>query len=91
MKRKSARQDIDRLCEIRRSFGRTLAKERQGLLESIAKTTRKSAAEIKRLHDCLCFVRAFPDNGEIHQIASSWLQDFDSVVSNLSKGERAML
>ncbi|MGI9272238.1 MAG: hypothetical protein ACR2QT_10715, partial [Woeseiaceae bacterium] len=42
-------------------------------------------------HDCLCFVRAFPDNGEIHQIASSWLQDFDSVVSNLSKGERAML
>ena len=36
-------------------------------------------------------MRAFPDNREIHQSASLWLQDFDAVVSKLSKRQRAML
>ena len=91
VKRNSVGKEIDRLCEIRRSFGRTFAKERQGLLESIAKSTIKTAPDIKRLHDCLCFARAFPDNQEIHQIVSLWLQDFESVVSRLGKRERTIL
>jgi hypothetical protein len=91
VKRKSVGKNIERLREIRRSFGRTFAKERQGLLESIANSTIKTASDTKRLHDCLCFARAFPDNREIHEIACSWLQDFESVVSRLSKRERTML
>jgi len=88
---KSAGTEIDRLCEIRRSFGRTFAEERQGLLESIAGSTIKKASDVKRLHACLSFARAFPDNRETHQIATSWLQDFESVVTRLSTRERTML
>lgn len=82
---------IDRLCEIRRTFGRNFAKERQCLLESVAGSSIKTATDIRRLHDCLCFMRAFPDNRKIFQNASALLQDFDSVISKLSKRQRAML
>ena len=88
---KSVEKDIDRLCAIRRSFGRDFAKQKQGLLESIAKSTIKLASDAQRLHDCLSFMRAFPDNRDIHQFASSWLQDFASVVGRLSKRERTKL
>ncbi len=91
MKRKTVRKEIDRLGEIRRSFSRVFAKERLSLLESIAGSTIKTAAEIQRLHDCLCFIRAFPDNREIHQRACALLQDFDSVVGKLSKSQRMKL
>lgn len=91
VKTKSVGKDIDRLCAIRRSFGQGFAGQKQGLLEAIARTTIKSASDAQRLHDCLSFIRAFPDSREIHQIASSWLQDFASVVSRLSKRERIKL
>jgi hypothetical protein len=84
-------KELDRLCNIRRCFGRNFAEERQGLLESIAASTVKTATDIKRLHDCLCFIRAFPDNRKLHDRASSALQNFDAVVSQLSKRQRAIL
>ncbi|RLA32513.1 MAG: hypothetical protein DRR15_11670, partial [Gammaproteobacteria bacterium] len=91
MKKRSVRREINRLSAIRRSFSRVFAKERQDLLESIAGSTIKTAADIQRLHDCLCFIRAFPDNKELHHRASSMLQDFDSIVGKLSKRQRTIL
>jgi len=91
VKKRSVRREINRLSAIRRSFSRVFAKERQDLLESIAGSTIKTAADIQRLHDCLCFIRAFPDNKELHQRASSMLQDFDSKVAKLSKSQRIIL
>jgi hypothetical protein len=91
VKKRSVRREINRLCAIRRSFSRAFAKERQDLLESITGSTIRTAADIQRLHDCLCFIRAFPDNKELHQRASSMLQDFDSKVGKLSKSQRTIL
>ena len=91
MKKSTVGKELDRLCEIRRCFGRTFAEERQSLLESIAALTIKSATDSKKFHDCLCFIRAFPDNGKLHGRASSALQNFGSVVSKLSKRQRAIL
>ena len=91
MNRKTVGKEIDRLCAIRRSFGRVSAMQKQGLLDLIAGSTIKAAADVKRLHDCLCFIRAFPDSQDLHARASTLLADFDAVVGELGKRQRAIL
>lgn len=91
MTRKSARQTIKRLFEIRNRYGIHCAAEKQGLLSALAEMTVGSAADVKRLHLTLCFIRAFPDSEEVYEQVSALLDSFDDFVVELSDSQQDSL
>lgn len=92
MKRqKSARKSIKRLYEIRNCFSQNFGAEKHGLIESIRKLAIGSAADAKKLHKALCFIRAFPDTVEIHRLASDFLENFDDLVTGLTSAQQTRL
>jgi len=87
----SGRRAIGRLYAIRRYFGANLATEKLALLRSIAESSLLAAADVRRLHNCLCFMRAFPDNADIRAMVLSLLNNFEDIVAKLSEGQNARL
>ena len=92
MKRKeSARESINRLYQIRNCFGGSFGIEKYELLESIRNLAVRSAADARRLHKALCFIRAFPDTTELHRCASDFLSSFEELVEELASTQRYRL
>jgi len=91
MNRKSARQTIRRLYEIRNRYGASFASEKLELLKSIADSDVRAAADVKRLHLTLCFMRAFPDSGECLEKTSKVLEGFRSIIDALSESQQEAL
>ncbi len=50
-----------------------------------------TARDLKRLHDTLCFIRAFPDSPSHHSTATRMLGAFDDIVHNLPERPRLAL
>jgi hypothetical protein len=91
MGRSSARQSILRLFEIRNRFGQASADEKGELLDTIAGSAVRTAADARRLHLVLCFLRAFPDTVAVYRRATALLARFPRIVDDLSERERARL
>lgn len=88
MRRISARSTLKRLYDLRNQFGRKHVVEKQALIESLPGLVVRTSADLKKLHKTLCFVRAFPDNREIHNLAADALTNFQLRVSVLSDSQR---
>lgn len=58
-----AHRDLRALEAIRSRYGDGSAAAKLELLRRLAGTTLKTAAEVQRLHEALCFLRAHPDDG----------------------------
>jgi len=54
--------DLDRLEELKSTFGPEAARERRLLVARLDRATLRSAKEVERLHEALCFARAYPDD-----------------------------
>ena len=91
MTRKSARQTIKRLYEIRNRYGIHAVAEKQGLLGALPEMSVGSAADLKRLHLTLCFIRAFPDSEEVYEQATALLDSFGEFAGELSENQQYAL
>lgn len=53
------------LQRLRNRFGAEAADAKRALLERLARTRLRSAREVERLHELLCFMRAYPDDARV--------------------------
>jgi hypothetical protein len=91
MRRPSARMTLNRLYDIRNRFGRQYVAEKQTLLEAMPSLAVRTAADIRKLHSALCFIRAFPDSLNIHSLASGALDSLASRIAGLAGEQQIYL
>jgi len=91
MTTKSARQAIKRLYELRNRYGGTAADAKSALLGAIPALPVRAATDVRRLHQALCFIRAFPDSPQVHAAASALLDNFAGFVDVLGEAQRDRL
>ena len=64
------------LEKLRNVFHKTSGREKRIHMGRLARTRLRSAAEVERLHEILCFVRAYPDDAHTLAAASRMLRAF---------------
>jgi len=64
------------LERLRLEFGADAATARLALLKQLARSRLRSAPAVLRLHEALCFIRAYPDNAAVQAQAVSMLAGF---------------
>ena len=69
--------DLSTLEKIRSEFGAGLAERKLALLERLAKARLQSARAVHRLHEVLCFLRAYPDDARVLERVEAMLEAFD--------------
>ncbi len=83
--------ELYELYTLRNQYGTRYSREKLALLEKIQANTPTNARDVKRLHDTLCFIRAFPDSPSHHSIAAGMLGAFDEIVHSLPQSSRLAL
>ncbi|PIP85094.1 MAG: hypothetical protein CO113_11905 [Elusimicrobia bacterium CG_4_9_14_3_um_filter_62_55] len=74
---KSPLSALTRLERLRLQFGESPAREKIAALTRLSRSRLKTAAQVKRLHEILCFMRAYPDSREVLDAAAAMLASFD--------------
>ena len=72
----SLRTKLKRLESLRETFGATAASEKLDLLAELEHKSLGRAAEVGRLHEALCFSRAWPDNPKLLATVNRMLKHF---------------
>ena len=72
----SLRTKLERLESLREEFGATAASEKLDLLAELEHRSLGRAAEVGRLHEALCFSRAWPDNPKLLATVNRMLKHF---------------
>lgn len=68
---------LKRLEKIKAEYGAEGARRKTDLLRQLARRRMTSAAQVERLHEVLCFLRAYPDDRQILRQVESMLETFD--------------
>ncbi len=68
---------LDRLEAIRQEFGAPVARERRALLRRLERARLSTADEVLRLHEVLCWTRAYADSPAVRALATRLLERFD--------------
>ena len=67
-----------RQCEkLSRTFGPTTGGHKLPLLHALQRATLPTAVAVQRLHELLCFMRAYPDDEQILDTVEAMLEGFD--------------
>jgi hypothetical protein len=72
----SLRTKLERLEMLREKFGATAASEKLALLSELEHKSLGRAADVGRLHEALCFSRAWPDNPKLLATVNRMLKHF---------------
>jgi hypothetical protein len=72
----SPRTVLKRIETIRAHYGPEAAAEKLGLLRTLARARLATAGELRRLHEVLLFLRAFPDDEAVLEASESLLAGF---------------
>ena len=72
----SLRTQLERLEALREKFGAPAASEKLDLLTVLEHKSLGRAAEVGRLHETLCFSRAWPDNPKLLATVNRMLKNF---------------
>ena len=72
----SSRALLQRLSAASREYGGDAAARKRALLEALAGRRLRTAAEVRELHDQLCFLRAYPDDGQLLALVEALLAPF---------------
>ena len=64
------------LERLRLDYGTGAAQKRLALLRDLARTRLATASQVRRLHEALCFIRAYPDDAAVLSQATSMLERF---------------
>lgn len=67
---------LDELERLRHEFGGVVATRKCELLDALRRLELRTAKQVLRLHDALCFMRAYPDGPEVLQRVERMLVDF---------------
>ena len=87
----TSRSQVKRLASIRRRYDSTSAEEKLGLVRRLQSTYISSVNDLRKHHETLCFIRAFPDSEELFHAANESLLAFDERVGRLNKAARTAL
>jgi hypothetical protein len=68
--------DLGRLEQLKASYGRDVAARKMELLQLLAGSRLKRAGEVARLHEVLCFLRAYPDSRRVLDQVERMLEGF---------------
>ncbi len=74
----SLRSLLERLEALRENFGAPAAREKLELLSELEHRSLGSAADVERLHEALCFSRAWPDNPKLLTQVNRMLKNFSA-------------
>jgi len=85
----SLRARLERLESLRESFGAPPAREKLELLAELEHKSLGRAADVERLHEALCFSRAWPDNPKLLTTVNRMLKNF-SARADLNRFARAL-
>jgi hypothetical protein len=72
----SLRAQLERLESLRETFGAPAAREKLQLLATLEHKSLGSAADVERLHEALCFMRAWPDTPKLLTTVNRMLKNF---------------
>ena len=70
-------RDLLTLERLRLQFGPQAAGHKQTVLRRLGAADMPSAAALARLHELLCFLRAYPDNAALLRVTCALLQGFE--------------
>ncbi len=76
-RRRTPRQWLSELAALKTDFGPEASVRKRALLAEAARTTLSSADDVLRLHEILCFWRAYPDDRELLVLVEGLLADFE--------------
>jgi len=82
---------VDALAACAPRFGAEARREKARLLARLATARIASARTLQRLHETLCFVRAYPDDSAVQDAAEAALRDVPCRVRRLAPRVRARL
>ena len=82
---------VDRLTAIVGRFAAEDGNEKLGLLDQLADSPIRSPATLAKLHEALCFLRAYPDGPEVQERVERALMAFPARVARLRPPSRARL
>ena len=74
----SSRKQLERLEALRETFGAPAAREKLQLLADLEHKSLGRAADVERLHEDLCFSRAWPDNPKLLTTVNRMLRNFSA-------------
>jgi hypothetical protein len=74
----SLRARLERLESLRETFGAPAAREKLQLLAELEHKSLGRAADVERLHETLCFSRAWPDNPKLLTTVNRMLKNFSA-------------
>jgi len=63
-------------ARIARRYGDGLAARKRELMTALAGTRLRSATEVRKLHEALCFLAAYPDDAQVRRAARRMLDAF---------------
>jgi hypothetical protein len=69
-------RDLAALERLKLRYGADTAARRLQLLRRLDRTRLKSAAAVQRLHELLCFLRAYPDDAAVNAQVERMLARF---------------
>ena len=78
---------VEDLSRVLRSFGPDAASAKRHLIEQLASCQRLPARSLARLHDCLCFLQAYPDDARVLKAAQSLVPRLREWIALLPEGE----
>ena len=90
-RRRQARALVEALASCATRFGAAARREKLDRLAELATIPIGQPATLQRLHEILCFVRAYPDDPAAEQAAEQALSGFTQRVRRLSARARARL
>jgi hypothetical protein len=74
----SARKQLEQLELLREAFGVRVVNEKLKLLASLEHKSVSRSSEVERLHEMLCFMRAWPDSPKLLVTVNRMLRNFDA-------------
>lgn len=74
----SLRTQLERLESLRETFGARAAREKLELLADLEHRSLGRAADVERLHEALCFLRAWPDDPKVLRAVRRMLKNFSA-------------
>ncbi len=89
--RDSTRQLIRHLDELRGQFGGAIALRRLACMSALEQRSIRSAALLRRYHDILSYMRAFPDSIAVYRQSQACLSNWGERVALLSADQRWLL
>lgn len=86
-----ARTLLNRLGAVRNEYDPKTTAEKKSLLDELGRRQIRDPYRLKQLHQCLCFLAAFPDDPSIHGAARAGLDSFARRIRSIRSSARAKL